>query len=114
MKRDEILSSLLRASILLLIIGGFLREDYRWVVSALIALIIVLIPSIIEKDLRISLPFSVNLMVSLALFLHIFGTFVGFYDIFWWWDKLTHFFSAFVAASLGSRHIEKILAETDS
>jgi len=101
LRRDEVLSSILRASILLLLIAGFLKGDYRWVISALIGALIVFIPSVIEKDLRISLPDSLNLMIFLALFLHIFGTFTGFYDVFWWWDKVTHFFSAFVVASLG-------------
>jgi hypothetical protein len=67
----------------------------------LLAMIIALLPMIIEQIMKISLPFGVKALVSFALFLHLAGGIMRWYWIYQpWYDKFAHFISALAIALL--------------
>lgn len=75
--------------------------DYLFAVAALIAIIVSLIPAVVERNYRIQLPFELDFLITLAIFLHIvLGQAFMFYDRVWQWDKFLHFYTGGVIAIL--------------
>ncbi|WP_143406895.1 hypothetical protein [Methanonatronarchaeum thermophilum] len=91
----------LQAVLVIFTIAGVYTGNVRWTFSALIALAITQLPTIITKNLDMYLPPLLNFLIVLALSLHVVGGFLGFYDNVWWWDNLTHTFSSFLITVLG-------------
>jgi uncharacterized membrane protein YjdF len=59
-------------------------------------------PMMITKKLHVTLPWELNFLIVLALFLHIGGHIRGWYTIFFpWYDKVAHFVSSVVVAIFG-------------
>ena len=53
------------------------------------------------RSYRITLPFELDLLITLAIFFHIFfGEALLFYEKFWMWDKIMHLFSTAVISML--------------
>ncbi len=76
-----------------------LRGGYLFPVLILIAVLASLVPSVVERNYNISLPFELDLLVTLSLFLHIFlGEGLEFYNRYWIWDKLLHVYGSGVIA----------------
>ncbi len=84
-----------------LAISGTVTGDVTYVPAAIAALVISELPAIIRKDLKLVLPVELNFWIVLALFLHVLGSFSGFYDNVPGWDHLTHAMSASLIAALG-------------
>ncbi|WGI16705.1 hypothetical protein [Methanonatronarchaeum sp. AMET-Sl] len=95
-------SRLLQTILVIFFLGGIYTANVRWTFSALIALGITQLPVILTKNLGIYLPPLLNFLIVLALSLHVVGGFLGFYDNLWWWDNLTHTFSSFLIAVIGT------------
>ncbi len=78
--------------------------ERSFVVAAGIFVNIVLafLPSIIHKSTKKNLPWTLDLSVTLALFLHTTGiTFDLYHDPqWWWWDELTHFLGSFIVGMI--------------
>jgi len=77
----------------------FYRGGYVFSVLILVAVAASLVPSVVERNYNISLPFELDLLVTLSLFLHTFlGEGLDFYDKYWIWDKLLHVYGSGVIA----------------
>ncbi len=75
------------------------RGGYVFSVLILVAVAASLVPSVVEKNYNISLPFELDLLVTLSLFLHTFlGEGLEFYNKYWIWDKLLHVYGSAVIA----------------
>jgi len=59
-----------------------------------------LIPMILEKNYEIHLPLILDILITLALFLHIGGVLLQAYSTIPHYDTLTHFVSSFIIAFL--------------
>ncbi|MBI5886136.1 MAG: hypothetical protein HZB85_06090 [Deltaproteobacteria bacterium] len=78
------------------------RGEYLFVVGTVAAVGISLVPSIVERNYRVTLPFELDLLITLSLFLHTFlGEGMDFYQRFHHWDKLLHLYGGSVVAVLG-------------
>jgi len=75
--------------------------EYLFAAATLIAVIISVIPSIVERSYRITLPFEMDLLITLLIFLHtFFGEYLKFYDRLWIWDKILHIYGTAVVSIL--------------
>jgi len=97
----KLASRAMQAGMVGLAISGFLVKEYTYIPAALVAILISELPSILKKDLRLVLPVELNFWIVLALFVHVLGSFSGFYDNLPGWDHLTHAMSASLVAALG-------------
>ena len=100
-ERLKLLSRAMQAGTVAVAIAGIVTGNLTWVPAAIIALLISLIPSILRRDLKITLPIELNFWIVLALFLHVVGGFSGFYDSIPGWDHLTHMMSSSLIGALG-------------
>src|SRR3989337_1620023 len=88
------------------LMGGLLpylvyTGNYLFTIVTLLAVMLSLTPSIIERNYRIQFPFELDLLITLAIFLHTFlGEWLMFYERVWMWDKFLHFFNSSVVAIL--------------
>lgn len=97
----KLASRAMQAGMVGLAISGLLVREYTYIPAALIAVFISTLPSVIRRDLNLVLPVELNFWIVLALFVHIVGSFSGFYDNLPGWDHLTHAMSASLVAALG-------------
>jgi len=77
------------------------RGELLFVAGTVAAVGISLVPSIVERNYRVTLPFELDLLITLSLFLHTFlGEGMDFYQRFAHWDKLLHLYGGSVVAVL--------------
>ncbi|MBU0684591.1 MAG: hypothetical protein ABIE25_08270 [Thermoplasmatota archaeon] len=100
-ERLRFLSRAMQAGTVAVAIAGIVTGNLTWVPAAVVALFISFIPSILRRDLKITLPIELNFWIVLALFLHVVGGFSGFYNTIPGWDHLTHMMSASLIGALG-------------
>jgi len=103
-----------------LLFVGLERGELGIVVNAGVALAIVQLPPILERNHEIPMDPGVTLWITAAAFLHALGT-VGlpgtdatFYRTVWWWDHLTHALSASVVAAVGYATVRALDGHSDS
>ncbi len=77
------------------------RGEYLFAFATLLAIALSFIPSIVERNYHITLPFELDLLITLALFLHTFlGEWLMFYERLWLWDKILHVYGSAVISML--------------
>jgi len=102
-----------------LVFIGFERGTFGIVVNAGVALLIVQLPPILERDHEIPMDPALTLWITAAAFFHALGT-VGipgqqasFYRSLWWWDHFTHALSASVVAAVGYATVRAVDRHSD-
>jgi hypothetical protein len=84
-----------------LAIQAVLIQDTTRFYFVFLAMIIAVLPVIVERLMDISLPFGVKILVPFALFLHLAGGILRWYWIYQpWYDKFAHVVSALTIALL--------------
>ena len=77
------------------------KGRYLFAAATGVAIILSLLPSIVEKSYRVTLPFELDLLITMMIFLHtFFGEWLKFYDRIWLWDKILHIYGTGVIAIL--------------
>ncbi|MDP2681327.1 MAG: hypothetical protein Q8P28_00765 [Deltaproteobacteria bacterium] len=77
------------------------KGSYLFGFATAIAIILSLLPSIVERNYRITLPFELDLLITLMIFLNtFFGDLLKFYDRLWVWDKILHIYGTAVISML--------------
>lgn len=97
----KLMSRGMQTGIVGLAFSGVVTGELTYVPAAIAALLISALPALIRRDLKLVLPVELNFWIALALFLHVLGSFSGFYDNLPGWDHLTHAMSASLIAALG-------------
>ena len=100
-KRIAMISLLIKVGIVLSALVALVGGSYVWVFAGLFALFFSFVPSILKKNYKISIPWVLELLIFLALFLHVIGGAFGLYEKFNNWDTVTHFVSTFMLAVVG-------------
>lgn len=99
---STLLSWLLKAMMLGLVPYEIYMGEYLFAVGSVAAVGVSLLPAIIARNSRFSLPFELDLLITISLFLHTFlGEGLNFYSRFEIWDKLLHLYGGSVVAILG-------------
>ncbi|OVE82881.1 hypothetical protein [Natronolimnobius baerhuensis] len=81
--------------------------------NAALALVITLVPAVLERDYQISIEPGLALWVTAAVFFHALGT-AGLYDAIGPYDHLTHTLSATVVAATGYAAIRAVHLHSES
>ena len=92
------ISWILKVSFVLNLISGLFTGDYIIFLRGLLPLFVVMLPFLLEKYYDIYTPAFMDLIITLAFFLHQSGVVYGIYTIIPQFDMVTHFFSAVVLA----------------
>ncbi len=97
-RRVGLLSMLIKIGIVILAIMALIEGEMVWVFTGLFALVFAFVPMILRKNYSISIPWLLEFLIFLALFLHTLGGVLNLYSTFSWWDTMTHFVSTFMLA----------------
>ena len=99
--RVATLSMALKAGIVISAIIALWGGSYVWVFAGMFALFFSFVPTILKRNYRISIPWILELLIFLALFLHVAGGVFDLYNRYERWDTMTHFVSTFMLAIVG-------------
>ncbi len=96
-----VLSTILKVFIAVLGIWALVgHQDVVWAFASFFALFLSLSPVLIRRNLNISLPWLLELLIVIPLALHVWGGVLGLYDAVPFYDKMAHFISVAVIAFL--------------
>lgn len=84
-----------------------LRKDYLTAVLCVAALVVFMLPPVIDKKFNIELPGGLEISAAVFTFMCVLGGELGYlYARFPLWDKILHTFSGFLIAAIGLALIE--------
>jgi len=92
-----ILSYILKIIMIIFLIISIWKLHWIWIFGCILALIVSLIPTILKRNYQITLPLVLDILITIALILHVGGGLLGAYGISYY-DTLTHFVSSFLIA----------------
>lgn len=92
----------LRALVIAVMIAQFYNRDYQNVFLCVLTLVLFMMPSIIERQLRIDLPDTLEVIILLFIFAaEILGEISAYYIQFHYWDTMLHTLNGFLCAAIG-------------
>lgn len=101
-KRDITVYVVLRFLVIMTMISQLIKGNFENVFMCILTLILLLIPSIIDKRLNIALPNALETIILLFIFsAEILGEVQNFYGIFKHWDTMLHTINGFLCAAIG-------------
>jgi len=92
-----ILSYILKVIMIIFLIISIWKVHLVWIFGCILALIVSLIPTILKRNYQITLPLVLEILITIALILHVGGGLLGAYKI-PNYDTFTHFISSFLIA----------------
>lgn len=96
------LSYIMQVLIFIYIIIGIFEKNYLPVFEGTMALIITFLPNLLKRKWGIHLPWTLNFLIVLSLYLHAEGRLLSFYTLFYpVYDKIGHFIGSATVALLG-------------
>ncbi len=104
---------ILRALIIAGIVLSILRKEYENVFTSVLALALLTIPYLVNKNLKVELPSLLESTIYLFIFsAQILGEINNFYGLIPFWDTMLHTINGFLAAAVGFALID-ILNRTE-
>lgn len=101
-KAKFIIYFLLRTLIILCLILQIIRKDFENVALCFLSLILLFLPFLIERRLKVDLPNTLEIIIMLFVFsAEILGEINNFYEIIPFWDTILHTLNGFVMAAIG-------------
>lgn len=101
------------------LVWGIVSANVSIAVNATLGLATTMLPGLLERDYEITIGPWLTFLLTLAILLHTIGM-VGPYETLWWWDEVTHTFSASIVAVVGyattraiDEHVEDIYLPPD-
>lgn len=92
----------LRLSVFLVLIAQFFNRDYESVFLCILTLFLFLIPSILERRLRVVVPDTLEIIILLFIYAaEILGEIRAYYIQFPYWDTMLHTLNGFLCAAIG-------------
>jgi hypothetical protein len=92
-----ILSYFLKIIMVIFLIISIYTQHWIWIFGCILALIVSSVPTILKRNYQITLPLVLEILITVALILHVGGGLLGAYSI-PQYDSLTHFVSSFLVA----------------
>ncbi|MEX0979029.1 MAG: hypothetical protein WDZ48_09270 [Pirellulales bacterium] len=78
------------------------KGDYPLALMATVAVFVSLLPAILRQNYRVALPWELECLILLQLYLHTFwGVWLRLYDSVWFWDKLLHLKGTLLVSFVG-------------
>jgi hypothetical protein len=95
-----LLSYFLKLLMIILLVISIINIQFEWIFGCSLAIILSFIPTILKNNYKIHLPLILDILITLALFLHIGGVLLQAYNNIPYYDTITHFVSSFIIAFL--------------
>ena len=93
---------ILRLLVILVMIAQLLNGNYENVYICLLTLVLFLVPSFLERKLRIELPDTLEIIILIFIYsAEILGEIREYYLLFPFWDTLLHTLNGFLFAAIG-------------
>ena len=92
---------LLRIIMIISIIIAFWRRDYVWVVGTFFGFFVSILPSLIKKDAKFTLPWIFDFLIALVTILHMGGRLFDYYYTIENYHLVTRFFISVLVAFIG-------------
>ena len=93
---------LLRIAVVVVLVAQFFNGNYENVFLCVLTLLLFLIPTILEKELKIDFPDALEIIILLFIFAaEILGEIRAFYITYPGWDTLLHTLNGFLCAAIG-------------
>ena len=93
---------LLRFSVILVMVAQFFNKNFENVFLCVLTLILLLLPAMLERSLRIQLPDTLEIIILLFIYAaEILGEIREFYTTFQGWDTMLHTLNGFLCAAIG-------------
>ncbi len=84
------------------LVGQILRGNFENCFTCILTLILFLIPTFVDRKLKITLPQTLEVIIVLFIFAaEILGEINAFYLRIWWWDTMLHALNGFLMAAIG-------------
>lgn len=101
-KSSFIVYIILRALVILMMVLQFYNKNFENVFLCVLTLLLLIIPSFIQINLRIELPTTLEIFMLLFIFAaEILGEISSYYIIYPFWDTMLHTINGFLAAAIG-------------
>ena len=100
-KRCVSFSFILRAIMIISLILALWRKDYVWVVGTFIGFLISILPSILKRDTKFTLPWVLDFLIALVTILHVGGRLFDYYYTIPGYQLITRFFISTLVAFIG-------------
>ena len=92
----------LRVLVLLTLVSQFLNGNFENVFFCFLSLVLFVMPTILERQLKIDLPSVLEIVILLFIFsAWILGEVQTYYTIFPYWDTMLHTLNGFLCAAIG-------------
>ena len=92
----------LRAQVILTLVRGLFRREYQTVFLCALSLVLLVLPSIISKKMKIVLPSTLEIIILLFVYAaEILGEINSFYVRVPHWDTMLHTINGFLCAAIG-------------
>ena len=83
-------------------VAQFFNRNYESVFLCLLTLVLLLLPTIVERALMVDLPNTLEIIIMLFIFAaEILGEIRSFYTTFYGWDTILHTINGFLCAAIG-------------
>ncbi len=93
---------LLRFLVIATMVAQFFNGNYESVFLCILTLILLLLPTIVERALMVDLPNTLEIIIMLFIFAaEILGEIRSFYTTFYGWDTILHTINGFLCAAIG-------------
>lgn len=93
---------LLRLLVILIMVAQFLNSNYENVFLCLLTLLLFLLPTVLERELKIDFPDTLEVIIMFFIFAaEILGEIRSYYTLFPYWDTMLHTLNGFLCAAIG-------------
>lgn len=93
---------LLRVMVLIIMVAQFFNKNFENVFLCMLTLILFLLPTILERQLRIDFPNTMEIIIMCFIFAaEILGEIQSYYIMFPYWDTMLHTLNGFLCAAVG-------------
>jgi hypothetical protein len=100
-KRCVSFSFLLRIVMIVSLILALYKKDYTWVVGTFIGLFISILPTILKKDVKVTLPWILDFLIALVTILFVGGRLLDYDSTIPGYQLVTRFFISVLVAFIG-------------
>ena len=92
----------LRLAVLVVMVAQFLNGNFENVFLCLLTLVLFLVPTLIERQIHVDLPDTLEIIILLFIFAaEILGEIQAYYITFPYWDTMLHTLNGFLCAAIG-------------
>lgn len=101
-RRVALLYQVLRLLVILVMVAQFFNRNFENVFLCILTLVLFLIPSFLERRIKIDLPDTLEVIILLFIYsAEILGEIKAYYVTFPYWDTMLHTLNGFLCAAIG-------------